>query len=188
MLLDKGESIFDKMKLSYNKISTSDNPIKPIREYYRSNLRGGESLWWIDGNLGDQPVLAPQIRDYSSLDKESKNRIEAEIFVRFPIVLSNKNRVKYNDIPAYLVSMHGVVSPNLRDHFTAGGQVNVLFKGQEHRVPRIVCKLINSKGLIIALFSQELDLNFDNWLNKIDEYVEYLNLNFKLSDVFKQND
>lgn len=58
MLLEKGESIFEKMDITYDNLRELDNPITPVAKYYKSLLREGESLWWTSNNVLDD--IAPQ--------------------------------------------------------------------------------------------------------------------------------
>lgn len=51
MQLRPGETIFDKMHISYNELREKENPIALVADYYRSQLKPGESLWW----AGDSP-------------------------------------------------------------------------------------------------------------------------------------
>ena len=48
MNLGAGETIFDKIKMPYDTLRTRPNPIKPITDYYKSKLKPGQDLWWID--------------------------------------------------------------------------------------------------------------------------------------------
>ena len=46
MSLGKGETIFDKMGVSYDELRSMNNPVTPVAQYYKSKLKQGESLWW----------------------------------------------------------------------------------------------------------------------------------------------
>lgn len=45
MNLEKGKTIFDKIKMPYDTLRKKENPIKPIVNYYKSKLKAGEELW-----------------------------------------------------------------------------------------------------------------------------------------------
>jgi len=47
MNLPEGHTIFDKIDIPYDTLRQRKNPIKPITEYYKSKLRPGQELWWI---------------------------------------------------------------------------------------------------------------------------------------------
>ena len=47
MELEKGKTIFDKINTSYESLRQKKNPIKPITDYYKSKLKPGQDLWWI---------------------------------------------------------------------------------------------------------------------------------------------
>ncbi|MEZ4858769.1 MAG: hypothetical protein R2781_08150 [Flavobacteriaceae bacterium] len=50
MNLEKGETIFDKINISYDTLRNKKNPIKSFTDYYKSKLKPGQDLWWIDQN------------------------------------------------------------------------------------------------------------------------------------------
>src|SRR5690606_10177857 len=113
-----------KMGTDYDTMRNSKNPVKAIRSYYRTQLREGEAVWWIDDDLQKTSTLSPVIKNLTSLDASLRDTIKADIFILFPEVFSSSSH-KYEKIPAYLAARYGVVSSSLRDQFTAGGQVDI---------------------------------------------------------------
>ncbi len=81
MNLDKGETIFDKINFPYNKLRREDNPIKPIVNFYRDNLKEGQELWWIGDEDSDKSKNII-IRFWNSLNSKEQNyyRIMGMIF------------------------------------------------------------------------------------------------------------
>lgn len=169
MLLQNGQSIFDKMNVPYQELRKQSNPVKAIRKYYLSQLKEGEELWWVNDNLDDSSAPTPVIKFFSSLSREEKDRIKAEIFVYVPEILSSSS-TKFNRVAAYLASAYGVISSNLRDHFTAGGQVEINIAGKPLRIPQIVSEALRLKPLIDDVLKYETQESLANrWLRKVDE-------------------
>ncbi|MDO4544848.1 MAG: hypothetical protein Q4C25_01710, partial [Bacillota bacterium] len=77
MNLADGETIFDKMDISYNDLRKLSNPIKPVIKYFRSTLKPGESLWWVNGEEEqeheEETAVSPKIRLWKTLSSEEKN-------------------------------------------------------------------------------------------------------------------
>jgi len=48
MDLQTGQTIFDKLGISYDTLRSYPNPIKPITDYYRKFLKPDEEVWWLD--------------------------------------------------------------------------------------------------------------------------------------------
>lgn len=184
MNLGDGESIFDKMSVPYQELRTEKNPVKKIRGYYKSHLQPGEELWWINDDLDDSTSPSPVIKFFSSLSPEDKERIKAEVFVYIPEILSSRGS-KYNKAVAYLISAHGVLSPNFRDNFSAGGQVEIDIKGKKITIPRIFDAMRRLKQPIINQLEKETleslkeiwqeepigENTLAAWLSKIDKQV-----------------
>jgi len=69
MNLSEGETIFDKMGISYDEMRKSDNPIEPVVEYFRSTLKPGESLWWVNGEEATSGSTPVKIRMWKTISK-----------------------------------------------------------------------------------------------------------------------
>lgn len=168
MNLPEGESIFDKMEVPYDDVRTMDNPIKVIRKYYKTQMNDGDSLWWIDDDGDSIPELSPVIRNFATLPPQKKEEITAAIMAYFPEVFRQHSTGKYEKIPAFLVSQYGVVCPNLRDLFSAGGQVEIDYDGRKIPVSQVVSKVSGLAKLIqshiIGKTKEELE---DLWGHKI---------------------
>jgi hypothetical protein len=127
MSLDRGQTIFDKMQLSYNELRQTGNPVSEIVKYYKSKLKPGESLWWIDnGDTVDNNATATLIvRLWSSLSKAEKDTLTKSIIIFFPEIFGAYPK-KYERAALWLASRHGVVSTSMRDTFSAGGTVTIV--------------------------------------------------------------
>jgi len=142
MRLSFGASIFDKMGVPYDILSNSGNVVKQVKAYYREQLREGESLWWIDSDSDSDTgsVHSPIIKRFDSLASIHKERFLLDCFILFPEILGS-SQTKFERPAAYLFAEFGVISPNLRDKFTAGGQKNIPTKRIILSVPQIFRKL-----------------------------------------------
>lgn len=121
MRLKKGETIFDKMGISYDELRQMDNPVAPVSKYYKAKLKPGESLWWAADN--QETVAPPTVRLWTALSHEAKEQLTVQGYALFPEVLSVGNNKKYNRYALWLATQKGVVNTNVRDSFSAGGQV-----------------------------------------------------------------
>lgn len=122
MKLHSGETIFDKMGVSYDDLRTMENPVAPVSRYYKSKLKPGESLWWANDNA--ESVAPPTVRLWTSLSQEMKERCAIQGYVLFPEILSNSS-TKYNRYALWLATQQGIVNTNIRDSFSAGGQISM---------------------------------------------------------------
>jgi len=145
MDLPKGETIFDKIGKSYDQVREAENPAMPFVEYYRKNLRPGESLWWtgVPNDLDAAPMRMSLWNNLSPGEKE-KYRIKALVY--FPELWSNAQD-KYSNFLLWLVRRYGIVCGNIRDSFSAGGQVGYEVAGKPITGLRhIVKSLIDRRG------------------------------------------
>lgn len=126
MELGIGETIFDKMGITYDELRKMANPVEPVSKYYKSQLKPGESLWWADPNNIEEESAPFKIRLWSSLSPEEKDELTVQGYTLFPEVLRPKNPNKYNRYALWLVSEQGVVNTNVRDSFSAGGKVEMM--------------------------------------------------------------
>lgn len=122
MKLHSGETIFDKMGVSYDDLRTMDNPVAPVSRYYKSKLKPGESLWWANDDA--ESVAPPTVRLWTSLSQEIKEHCAIQGYVLFPEILSNSG-TKYNRYALWLATQQGIVNTNIRDSFSAGGQISM---------------------------------------------------------------
>jgi len=197
MLLPEGKSIFAKMKIDYDVLRKEQNPIKKIKSYYRSQLKEGEELWWIDLGADEAPV-SPVIKSFSKLEKTDKEKFITEAFIYFPEMFGNSN-VKFERAAAYLITAYNAVSSSLRDAFTAGGQVELKVKNNKIYVPRMIYNLytlansiadkinvLDGENLSYYWRTKSLSKNrLEQWLKLLDKNSIWSEGKIKLSDVFK---
>lgn len=154
MNLPLGKSIFDKIGVDYDTLRNDSNPIQKIKDYYRSQLKDGEELWWISQDEDDKAV-SPIIRSYKSLSSKEKDDFVVEAMIFFPEMFSNSN-TKFERAAAYLIAQYNAVSASLRDKFTAGGRVKLEIKGKKILFPQLAYRL-HSKARAIKNKIGEID-------------------------------
>lgn len=147
MNLEKGKTIFDKIKTPYDTLRKKDNPIKTIVDYYKSKLKPGEDLWWIDQENAKSSSLV--IKVWNNLSIGEKQKLKNKAMVYFPELFSNSSE-KFGRFAIWLVTREGIVCPNIRDMFTAGGKGKVVVgKNVYTNVPRIFLNLFENLDSII---------------------------------------
>lgn len=149
MELKDGESIFNKIGMSYDELRTQKNPIKPIVAYYRSIAKRGEEPWWMDSGETPEVTLKPTVSLWSNLSANEKKILRNEAMARFPEVFGRSSS-KYQKLASWLAARHGVVDSSLRDRFSAGGTVdlkvgNIIYK----KLPRVFGHLQDNSSEII---------------------------------------
>lgn len=154
MNLPEGETIFDKMGLSYDEMRKLKDPIQPVVEYFRSTLKPGESLWWVNGDDATSGASPAKIRMWKTLSKEEKQELVAQGFALFPELFSD-SRNKYERFTLWLVANHGVVSSSMRDPFSAGGQFDLDVNGMHYeKLPQKYIQLFSCKDIVEDIILQ----------------------------------
>lgn len=142
MNLEKGKTIFDKIKMPYDTLRQKDNPVKPIIKYYKSKLKPGQDLWWIDNEIEQSSNLVIDI--WTNLDIKQKTDIKNRAMVYFPEVFSNRSD-KFSRVAIWLATREAIVCPNIRDLFTAGGKEDYSVNGEIYKdIPQIFIKLFKN--------------------------------------------
>jgi hypothetical protein len=163
MCLGKGETIFDKMGVSYDQLRLLENPVTPVSKYYRSQLKAGESLWWAADNI-DAEVPA-KVRLWTTLSPKEKELIASQGYALFPEVLSSTNNKKYNRFALWLATNKGIVNTNIRDSFSAGGKVLMRSSsGIEIQAPAAFGRIEKYRNLIAdTIITEEKDVLKEIW-------------------------
>jgi hypothetical protein len=147
MNLEKGKTIFDKIKTPYDTLRKNENPIKPIVAYYKSKLKPGEDLWWIDQENTKSSNLV--IKVWNNLSISEKQELKNKGMVLFPELFSNSS-VKFGRFAIWLVTKETVVCPNVRDLYTATGKGNFILNGIVYKnIPRIFLNLFDNLNSIV---------------------------------------
>lgn len=180
MDLAEGHSIFDKMGVSYDELRKEKNPIARIKDYYRGQLQDGEELWWIDAQTEEKSV-SPIIKPFRMLSKENQEKFITETMILFPEIFG-KTQTKYERPTTYLITNYNAVSSNIRDMYTAQGQITMPINGREVTMSRIFYNLMKKardiKELVDELSDEKLKYYWrTNTINfpKIEQWKKILN-------------
>lgn len=190
MDLAGGNTIFDKLGIPYDTLRMESNPIKKITDYYRKFLKAGEEVWWLDQDETKSTGLIIQL--WNNLPYQSRKDHMLKSMVLFPEIFSNRPD-KFNRVSVWLINSHGIVCPNIRDVFTAGGQGSITWKGRiYHNNPQILIKLLGLlteiKSIIGELSREELsaywamDMNnpYQTWIDLVIDNLMHLKLKFNI--------
>lgn len=149
MRLREGETIFDKMKVPYDELRKLDNPTIPVANYYRSQLKPGERLWWT-GDPEEETVSA-KLQLWKNLSPPKKRFYMIYACVNFPEVFGGT----YDNYALWLASQ-GIVDPHIRDQFSAGGKENMkLSSGEIVRYPGVYRRVKEYSDLLVHRMSQK---------------------------------
>ena len=177
MNLAVGKTIFDKIKTPYDVLRKKENPLRHIVEYYKSKLRPGEELWWIDQENSKPTNFV--IKIWNNLSIREKQELKNKSMVYFPELFSNNND-KFGRLAIWLVTREGVVCPNVRDIFTAGGKGKMIIETKSYEnIPRIFLTLFENLGFTIETLMQTSAIELSEYWGikttenkKISDWVE----------------
>lgn len=164
MDLEEGETIFDKMGVRYEELRHLEQPLRPVVKYFKSTLKPGETLWWVNETEPDENAAPAKIRMWNTLPADEKYHLVSAGLALFPELFSQSNN-KYQRFTLWLAARHGVVSSSMRDSFSAGGQVDLCLDGRRfQRVPRKYEQLReHCEGVKRIIENTDLELLKDYW-------------------------
>jgi hypothetical protein len=179
MNLEAGNTIFDKINMPYDTLRKKENPIRPIVDYYKSKLKPGEELWWMDIEDNSKPSNIV-IRIWNNLSVREKQELKNRAMVYFPELFGNSSD-KFGRLAIWLVTREAVVCPNVRDLFTAGGKNDlVIGKMVFHKVPRIFLNLfdnvLNALEIIMQTNAIELSEYWETKTTDKSKVLDWINL------------
>lgn len=194
MNLPSGKSIFNKIGVDYDTLRNDPDPIQKIKDYYRTQLKDGEELWWIDQ---DDREVSPIIKPFRNLSDKEKENFVVEAMILFPEMFGNST-TKFERAASYLIAEYNAVSASLRDSFTAGGQVKLKVNGKNVLVPQIANNLFaNAKVIVkkidkidsktLTYYWRTKKVNKDKltqWLDLIDKQFFLTESKVPASDIF----
>lgn len=111
------ETVFEKMGTDYETFRKLDERSKMDRV---RPLYDEKSLWWL--SLA-QAVTPQPMRFFATLDAQEQNKLRATAMILCPEIFGN-SPTKFHGVAVIGLSQ-GVVIPNVRDKFTAGGRVSI---------------------------------------------------------------
>ena len=178
MRLREGETIFDKMGISYDELRLLDNPVAPVSKYYKSKLKPGESLWWATGD--EEAIVPPTVKLWTALGQSEKDEMVIQGYALFPELFNAKSSKKYNRYALWLATQKGIVNTNIRDSFSAGGKVLLhTASGIELKMPAVFGRVVKYHTLIEEmLLTAPLEVLKENWevtevsTNRIKQWCE----------------
>lgn len=172
--MDQDTSFFDYLDITYNQFRKKEKTEKGkvIKDFYKSNLKEGEEVWWIDK---EESESAPTLTSYGNLDRDFKKKLFLEAIVLFPEIFSNRQRTKYLGVAVYWLTNYQVYHSSLRDVFSASGKVTVKMPEiGEYVVSRIYGTLFTHARDINYLFNecddQFLALCEEKWEGLLAKY------------------
>jgi hypothetical protein len=196
MSLNAGETIFDKMGISYDSLRTSGDSIGSVRDYYKEKAKreGNPMPWWISDDKADDSSVDMSIKSWHSLPANDKSLLVAQSLVLFPEVIYGD----YANAAMWLVSVKGVVCANMRDPFSAGGKIRKLNDSLlEEPLPHIVKTLLDKYQIILRLLESDKDFRdqiasfnpellgnpLKNWLNQAQTALERVDVRIPIVDL-----
>lgn len=179
MNLTRGGTIFDKIKISYDELRSLENPIKPIVKHYKAQLEPGEELWWIEDDSEKKPSNLT-IRIWSNIPQSLRDGYKRKAMAFFPELFSNGSD-KFGRFAVWLISSEGIVCPNVRDIFTAGGKGEVHVGRTTYQdVPRILITLVEDLEATISIVTNsntdELSRFWKVGVNEREKVLIWINL------------
>jgi len=174
MELGKGQTIFDKIDITYGEIRKSENPIKPFKEYYRNRLKDGQELWWLDVEQYTPDSMVFKL--WNTLSSEEKNKIRLQGFAYFPDIFG-KRQDKFDQVTLWLSVHNRIVCPNVRDLFTAGGKKSIVVDGFTLRnLPKVLWSLIKNIDSIADIINN----------TSLDSLIETTRINYTDKEEYKK--
>lgn len=182
MNLEPGMTIFDKINIPYDVLRKKENPIRPIVDYYKSMLKNGEELWWIDNNNSNGSNFI--LKNWNNLNPTEKLNYKTKAMIYFPELFGNSNN-KFGKLAVWLVTKEALICPNIRDAFTAGGKELYSINSKNYDlVPRVFVNLFDNYKKVIdtlsTLCSDELseywncktsdDTKLYDWIDLVESY------------------
>lgn len=187
MELGEKDDIFSKMGTTYDRFRTSPDSISIARNYYRERAKAQnkqEMPWWLTSD-NVESAHSFNIRLWNSLDLQEKRELRAKCMVLFPEALNPARKMdKYNNTTLWLCSYNQVVTPNIRDLYSAGGQITHVngkpLKNPAAQVFNIIVDYADDIKSILNNPSKEMLLMIQEFnpilLQNKNMYEEWLNI------------
>lgn len=165
MELGIGETIFDKMGVDYDTLRKMDNPVAPVSQYYKQQLKPGESLWWAADYDIEGTVAPPTVRLWSSLSHEEKNFYTVQGYAFFPEIFGHSGTKKYQRYALWLATNCGIINTNIRDQFSAGGRVDIVTANRIYkRMPAAFGRIQKYKDFIMeTIITADSQILKEHW-------------------------
>lgn len=142
-----GETIFDKMSISYDELRSQKQPIKRVLSYYRERYGKNCDLWWLPAEEeGSTSHLV--IRFWNGLNRQEKASLACQMLALFPEIAreGEGGDNKYNRAAGWLIKSHNIICPSFRDIFTGGKLGNLVINDVKyHKVPPFFRRQLQGK-------------------------------------------
>jgi hypothetical protein len=128
------------------------------------------------------------IKLWNNLPAEKRKHYMLKSMILFPEIFSNRPD-KFNRLAIWLVNMEGVVCPNVRDIFIAGGKGSFNWKEFNFiNVPRIILKMLESIDEIYEMMdltdSETLKMYWEcSFKSKFPVWIELVGQNINNLDL-----
>lgn len=192
-------TIFDRLDIPYNQFCGLDETekVSAVRSFYKKlgKEQGREVMpWWI----GEDTSTKMNLVHFASLSSSEKDHLRARSFVLFPSLF---NSLGYDRIAFWLCNRYSVINHNVRDGFSAGGQVgqigSVIFSPPIpkiiqvfHSLSREVTYLLNhpDKDLLDDIsdywgFPYESSNLFAAWSSEVNKVFSHRQLPFTIETI-----
>ena len=180
MRLGEGDTIFDKMGVSYDSLrSDPDTIVSKVAKYYKSRLQPGESLWWANPDKIEEEVTPAKVRLWNSVPTDEKNTLTACGYAFFPEILGNRNSTKFDRYTLWL-AMAGIINSKVRDSFSAGGRVMLpTLSGALVSMPQTFSNIQRlSDSIVDIIYDTDVVVLMDRWDvkriedNRLDQWIK----------------
>jgi hypothetical protein len=178
--LKRGESMFGTQKGKVGNVEDvifrrsggidSDKIISWMAERARAK---NETPWWIsqDETL---PTGSTGLKKCAELDQREREAFLKNAFLLFPQVFDRTSRNKYNDVVAWAISTHGVLTT--RDDYSAGGKVPITisaYSSQTFDLPAVVERAINALNSPAKVYLDEVNEALGRRFSTCDEFLSF---------------
>ena len=190
------KTIFDKLNVPYEKFCHDDDKIEIVRDYYirQSRAEGKQEMpWWVGKKTieVEDNDNVPTIQLMNNKTADEIKWLKAEMVVLFPKVLNSD----YSEAALWLCTHRYLLSLNLRDLFSAGGQWNTLNERKLNvPYPAVFGKLMEVMPYVKKILTTDYDIElkefnvdllmkeskFDSWLNQVEKI--FLNYKYKVGN------
>lgn len=167
--------IFNRLDIPYNEFCKLDEreKVRRVRNYYKKlGEESGKDVmpWWI----GEDTATKMNLMLYSSLSQAEKDELRARAFVIFPSLFGSH----YKKIAFWLCNRYSLINHNVRDGFSAGGQVNEIGRVTFNPpIPKIIKNFYSLRERVVALLSGP-----DKEL--LDDIADYWDFSYNPGDIF----
>jgi hypothetical protein len=126
------------------------------------------------------------INIWNNLTLREREEVKNKAMIYFPELFSNRSD-KFGRLAIWLVTREGVVCPNVRDSFTAGGKGEFIVGTKLIRkVPRILINLFNNLDFILETLAQTSSIELSeywemktNEKKKLSDWIDLVSENSK---------